>query len=103
MRHAIQLAMTAAALALASAGAFGMGDKSKNRESAARGGDSTESTRAGNAQERAQQGATSSGLPVGEGTTTAEAARQRAEKKGGTTDDNLGRHRPDELPKGEKR
>jgi len=100
MRNLIRLAVAAVSLLLASAGAFAMGSKEKKTEPSTKGANTATGTTSSTGAERSEIGAQSSGLPTGQGTTTADAAKQRGEeKKGGTTDDNLGRQRPDEKSK----
>ncbi len=107
MKHSIRFTVTAVALALASTGAFAMGDRGKaDKQRTAATQSSTDTTTRGTgtttSAERSATGAEKSGLPTGQGTTTAEAAKQRsAEDKvlqGQAADDNLGRTRKDEMP-----
>ena len=101
--RAIRLSISALALALASTGAFALGDKRNKTEPSTQGANSTTGQALGQGAEKSTQGTQSSGMPTGQGAATADAAKQRGEarstSKGGTTDDNLGRSRADEKTK----
>jgi len=103
MRQPIRSTALAIAFAVASTGAFALGDKRNKTEPSTQGANSTTGQSLGQGAEKSTQGTQSSGMPTGQGATTADAAKQRGEtrstSKGGTTDDNLGRSRADEKTK----